>query len=105
MSEKKVYDFPGTDIDVQWDGRLCIHIAECGNSADDLFESGRDPWCIPDKCSKAGVREVVERCPSGALTYRDKDGTSETAVAQNFVTVVYKWPLYASGNLDVEGAP
>jgi uncharacterized Fe-S cluster protein YjdI len=55
MSEKKVHDYPGTEIDVQWDSRLCIHIAECGKSAGELFVGGRDPWCIPDKCSKADV--------------------------------------------------
>lgn len=105
MSEKNVFDFPGTDIDVQWDGRLCIHIAECGNSSDELFVGGRDPWCIPNKLSKADVREVVERCPSGALTYRDKDGATETSATENFVTVVYSGPLYASGDLELEGAP
>ena len=105
MSEKKVYDFPGTDIDVQWDSRLCIHIAECVRSADELFEAGRDPWCIPDRCSKAEVREVVERCPSGALTYRDKDGTPEAAPAENSVTLAYKGPVYANGDLELEGAP
>jgi len=105
MSETKVYEYPGTEIDVQWDGRLCIHVAECGRSADELFEGGRDPWCIPDKCSKAEVREVVERCPSGALTYRDKSGAPETPPAENFLTVVYNGPLFVSGDLELEGAP
>jgi CDGSH-type Zn-finger protein/uncharacterized Fe-S cluster protein YjdI len=105
MNEKKVYDFPGTEIDVRWDGRLCIHIAECGRSADELFEGGRDPWCIPDKCSKAEVRDVVERCPSGALTYRDKNGAPETAPEENFVTVAYNGPLYISGDLELESVP
>lgn len=105
MSDKKVFDFPGTEIDVQWDGRLCIHIAECGNAAGELFEGGRDPWCIPDNCANPDVREVVERCPTGALTYRDKDGAPEQAPAENGVSVAYNGPLYVSGDLDLEGAP
>lgn len=105
MSEKNVYDFPGSAITVRWDGRLCIHIAECGQSADELFEGGRDPWCIPDKCSKGEVREVVERCPSGALTYLDKDGTPEMPQVENVATVANRGPLYVSGDLDLEGAP
>lgn len=105
MSEKKVFDFHGSRIDVQWDGRLCIHIAECGNAAGDLFEGGRDPWCIPDKCSSDDVREIVERCPTGALTYRDKGGAHETAPGENDVTVAYNGPLYASGDLALKGAP
>jgi len=101
MSDKKVFHFRGGKIDVQWDGRLCIHIAECANSADELFIQNRDPWCIPDKCSPANVREVVERCPSGALSYRDNGGGPEKAPAENCVTVVYNGPLYATGDLEL----
>ena len=105
MSEKEVFDYPGREIDVQWDGRLCIHIAECGNAQGDLFVGGRDPWCLPDCCSKAETREVVERCPSGALSYRDKAGAPESAPAENTVTLAYNGPLFAHGDLAIEGAP
>lgn len=32
MSEKTITTFPGGKIDVAWDGRLCIHVAECGQA-------------------------------------------------------------------------
>lgn len=105
MSDSKISTYSGADIDVQWDGRLCIHMAECGNAAGDLFVGGRDPWCVPDTTSRADVREVVERCPSGALTYTDKDGIPEAAPSENTVTVAYNGPLFAHGDLAIEGAP
>jgi CDGSH-type Zn-finger protein/uncharacterized Fe-S cluster protein YjdI len=105
MSEKKVFEYPGADIDVQWDGRLCIHVGECGSARNDLFVAGRDPWCVPDSCGTAEVREIVERCPSGALTYRDKSGATEQAPPENVATVVYNGPLYVTGDLAIEGAP
>ena len=105
MSEKKVFEYPGAEIDVQWDGRLCIHVGECGGARNDLFVAGRDPWCVPDSCSTAEVREVVERCPSGALTYRDKSGAKEQAPPENIVTVVYNGPLYVTGDLAITEAP
>ena len=105
MSDNKVFTYPGSEIDVQWDSRLCIHIGECGNSADEIFEGGRDPWCIPDKHPKARVREVVERCPSGALAYEEKDGRPEQPPKENRVKVVYNGPLYFSGDLELEGMP
>jgi CDGSH-type Zn-finger protein/uncharacterized Fe-S cluster protein YjdI len=104
MSEKQVFEYPGAQIDVQWDGRLCIHVGECGGAKGDLFVAGRDPWCVPDTSAKAEVREIVERCPSGALTYRDKDGAPEQAPAENTVTVVYNGPLYVTGDLAIAGA-
>jgi CDGSH-type Zn-finger protein/uncharacterized Fe-S cluster protein YjdI len=105
MSEHKVYDFPGSEIDVHWDGRLCIHIAECGNAEGELFVGGREPWCVPDQATESEVREICERCPSGALTYTDKVGVPEQAAAENTVTVAYNGPLFAQGRLDIEGAP
>lgn len=105
MSEEKVFDFGGEAVDVHWDGRLCIHVAECGQAEGDLFVMGRKPWCVPDKVSSEEVTEVCERCPSGALTYTDKSGRSESAPAENKVNVTYNGPLYVSGDLQIEGAP
>lgn len=105
MSNDQISEYPGQEIDVRWDGRLCIHIAECGNAKGDLFVGGRDPWCLPDCCGKAEVREIVERCPSGALSYRDKDGTPEQPPPENTVMISYNGPLFFHGDLRIAGAP
>jgi CDGSH-type Zn-finger protein/uncharacterized Fe-S cluster protein YjdI len=104
MSDKPIHDFPGSEIDVHWDERLCIHIGECGTAANSLFVGGRKPWCVPDEVTKAEVRDVCERCPSGALSYTDKAGEPEHAPAENTVSVVYNGPLYLTGELDIEDA-
>lgn len=104
MSGKKV-TYEGADVDVQWDGRLCIHVGECGRAKNDLFVGGREPWCQPDTVSADEVTEVVRRCPSGALTCLRKDGgAAEVAGSENVVQVVYNGPLYVSGDLEIDGA-
>lgn len=105
MSDQKVFRFSGKDIDVVWDGRLCIHIGECGQSEGELFVGGRQPWCVPDGNEPSEVREVVERCPSGALTYEDKGGVTEKPAAENTVHVTYNGPLFVTGDLDIPDAP
>ena len=105
MSDEEKYDFPGEKVDVVWDGRLCIHIGECGQAEGDLFVGGRKPWCQPDLVSPGEVKGVVERCPSGALYYEVKDGSeTEKADAENTLIVVYNGPYYVRGNLEIEGA-
>lgn len=32
MSKKQQFIYPGDKVDVEWDGQLCIHIAECGRA-------------------------------------------------------------------------
>ncbi len=105
MSKKQIFDYQGREIDVHFDSRLCIHMGECGYSEGDLFEGGREPWCIPDKATKAEVRAIVERCPSGALTYTDKSGDAEAPPSENRITVAYNGPLFATGDLAIEGVP
>lgn len=105
MSKKPIHFFSGDKMDVSWDERLCIHIAECGQAKDDIFIAGRDPWCIPDLALSDAVEEIIKRCPSGALSFAYKDGTAETlSVKENKVTVVYNGPLYVQGDLEINGA-
>ncbi|MCG7994102.1 MAG: CDGSH iron-sulfur domain-containing protein [Candidatus Thiodiazotropha taylori] len=106
MGKKQVFRYKGSEIDVTWDERLCIHIGECGYSQGELFVAGRDPWCQPDLSSPAEVEEVVARCPSGSLVCRNKqDQVTETAAAENTVTVSYQGPYFVTGDLAIEGAP
>jgi CDGSH-type Zn-finger protein/uncharacterized Fe-S cluster protein YjdI len=105
MSDQKTFTYPGAEIDVRWDQRLCIHVAECGQAKGDLFVAGREPWCLPDGCSRVEVREVVERCPSGALTYADKTGEPEHPPAENRVSVACNGPLFVTGDLAIRDIP
>jgi CDGSH-type Zn-finger protein/uncharacterized Fe-S cluster protein YjdI len=105
MSDKKVYNYAGKNIDVHWDSRLCIHIGECGHSEGELFVGGRDPWCQPDLADDDSVKDVCMRCPSGALTFSDKvGGGQEKADHINTVQVVYNGPLFVKGELDIDQA-
>ncbi|HEC27815.1 MAG TPA: hypothetical protein ENI67_10505 [Gammaproteobacteria bacterium] len=103
MSNNNVFSYPGDEIDVTWDGRLCIHIEECGRAEGELFVTGRNPWCLPDTSSIDEVIEVCERCPSGALTYNVKSGNVEQAPDENTVLVSYNGPLFITGDLEIEG--
>lgn len=106
MSDDKVHRYDGAAAEVAWDGRLCIHIGECGRANNDLFVGGRDPWCAPDQVDVDEALEVVRRCPTGAITLRRKDGAAAEAPAPtNRLTVANRGPLYLRGDLRIEGAP
>ncbi len=105
MNKQNIYNFSGNEIEVTWDSRLCIHIAECSQAKGELFLTGRQPWCSPDLVTREDVRDVVERCPSGALNYNDKSGQPEQAVGENTVAVAYNGPLFVTGDLQIEPAP
>ena len=106
MNESKKFTYTGEETDVQWDGRLCIHYGECGRASGDLFVGGRQPWCQPDLSSDEEVRDVLLRCPTGALTATFADGSGiEADVEENNTTITQNGPLYVCGKLNIEGVP
>lgn len=104
--EQDIHEYPGEQVDVSWDGRLCIHVGECGRAEGPLFTAGRNPWCDPNVAGSADeVADVCERCPTGALTYLRKDGgAAEQAPGRNQVVVSNDGPLYVTGDLEIVGA-
>ena len=106
MADGKVFKYGGDRATVSWHSRLCIHVAECGRAKGDLFIAGREPWCQPDVSPDDEIEDVIQRCPTGALTvdYAD-ESRLETAAAENTVHVAYNGPLFMRGELDIEDAP
>ncbi len=106
MSDRKVVKYPGKKAEVSWHGGLCIHIGECGRAKGELFVGGRKPWCQPDFASDVDVRDVVMRCPTGALTVNFAGGSvPEMAGPENTIHVAYNGPLFVRGQLDINSAP
>jgi len=106
MSDKKTFHYEGKNATVTWDGNLCIHIGECGRAKGELFVGGRQPWCQPDVSEADEIRNVIERCPTGALSVEFADGSvSEVSTDGNSVQVAYNGPLFVRGDLDIDGAP
>ena len=106
MTDRKVFRYEGKTARVTWNGNLCIHMGECGKAQGELFVGGRKPWCDPDTTSHDGIRAVIGRCPTGALSVEFDDGsTAETAASENTVQVSYNGPLFLRGQLEIEGAP
>lgn len=106
MAKKTVFQYPGKEATVSWAGRLCIHIGECGRAKGELFVGGRDPWCQPDLTTNEEVAEIVNRCPTGALTVEFADGSvTEQPETVNTVSVAYNGPLFVRGHLVIDDAP
>lgn len=63
--------YTGPLVDVSFDGEVCRHAAECVRGMPAVFDTQRKPWIDPgnaaDPASADLLREVVGRCPSGAL--------------------------------------
>jgi CDGSH-type Zn-finger protein/uncharacterized Fe-S cluster protein YjdI len=106
MADTEITQYAGKKSEVSWDGRLCIHIGECGRAKGDLFVTGRKPWCDPDVSTDEEIGAVVGSCPTGALSVEFGDGAGvEQPDPVNTVHVTYNGPLFFRGDLEIDGAP
>lgn len=66
---RKIYY--GPLVDVSFDGAVCQHAAECVRGMPAVFDIRKRPWIDPGRADTDELadllREVVGRCPSGAL--------------------------------------
>lgn len=68
----------GEAIDIGFEGKRCIHARNCVLGRPDVFEpNAPGGWIRPQRASVERIVQVVETCPSGALTYRRKDGGAQ----------------------------
>ena len=63
--------FTGPLLDVSFDGAVCQHSGECVRGMPVVFDTSARPWINPGTATTPEradlLREVVGRCPSGAL--------------------------------------
>ncbi|ARJ50820.1 (4Fe-4S)-binding protein [Staphylococcus lutrae] len=73
-----VKQYTGEKVNVHFEPGRCVHAAECVRGLSDVFDVEKRPWIQPDNAEVTDVIKVVERCPSGALTYECKSGVLES---------------------------
>jgi CDGSH-type Zn-finger protein/uncharacterized Fe-S cluster protein YjdI len=97
--------YKGTDVDITYSLKRCIHAAECVNHLRSVWDKDKRPWINPDGAPVAEVAAVIELCPSGALHYERKDGgAAETAPSENRIILWRNGPIQIEGDLALQGA-
>jgi len=89
----------GTGITVSDDRSICVHAGFCGNRATNIWKQTKD---TDDSLVRLAVINEVEKCPSGAITYRfDGDATDAEADYPVQVGVIDDGPLWVTGGIPV----
>ncbi|MFT7579131.1 MAG: CDGSH-type Zn-finger protein/uncharacterized Fe-S cluster protein YjdI [Myxococcota bacterium] len=102
MAKERISDYEGEELTVTYDRKLCIHAAECGRAKSELFNTKNDPWCSPDAEPLGKSVDILERCPTGALTYARKDGVAEAAPDEATLNVSPHGPVFLRGDIHIK---
>ena len=67
-----------------------------------MFDPGRRVWVDAKQARADEIADVVQRCPTGALHFRRKDGDPvEPTPSRNVLRITPDGPLYLSGDLEI----
>lgn len=77
LLEKGYRRYRGTELDVYYNIAMCQHAAVCVRGSSKVFDKDRKPWINPDGETADIVKNLIDRCPSHALLYLEKDGLEE----------------------------
>lgn len=87
----------GTGITVRDDRSICVHAGFCGTRITNVWKQVGE---TAESTVRAQVISMVEKCPSGALTYR-LDGDDVEPLMPAAIAVTDDGPLWVTGSVPV----
>ncbi len=102
----KTKKYSNDDITVVWKPDVCIHSKLCWTGLQEVFNPRKRPWIDMSAAETKRIKEQVQRCPSGALSYYYNDASAEPTEisAESLVEVSKNGPLLVYGNIVVKDA-
>ncbi len=96
----------GRALDISFDGVRCIHARYCVLGAPAVFKANTPgDWIFPDAMETDALVRIAHNCPSGAITYRRKDGgPAEGPPPVNLIRLRENGPYAFHGPLTIDGA-
>ena len=62
-------EYKKNDLTVVWDADKCIHSRICFTGLKSVFNPNNRPWVNIDGATESEIRNQIDKCPSGALSY------------------------------------
>ena len=104
MSTEKeiVKEYKNGDLTVVWKPKKCIHAAECVKRLPNVYNPNEKPWIKVENANIEDLKEQIQACPSGALSYKidnDNNMNMEESQLETKIEVKENGPLLVHGTL------
>ena len=94
--------YRGKRITIHDNRSICAHAGVCTDTLPGVFRLGKEPWIEADGAVPGAIVALVERCPSGALSYSIEDSSPAVEPGQCLVTVSQNGPYFVSGDIPLK---
>ena len=68
-----MHEYSNGEITIIWQPEVCIHSGNCVKNLAAVFRPQERPWIKPENATSAEITSAIDKCPSGALSYRKNE--------------------------------
>lgn len=89
--------YAGKKITIRDNRSICAHAGYCTDGLPSVFRHGEDPFIDPDGAVVAKIIDIINQCPSGALSYIIEDDTVTRLIDDASIFVAPNGPYVVRG--------
>lgn len=69
----KEHEYTNGEVTVVWKPDICIHSGNCVKNLPEVFKPQERRWIQVENASPKQIMNAIDKCPSGALSYRKNE--------------------------------
>lgn len=97
-------EYKKEDLTVIWKPDLCIHSANCVNNLPGVFKPKEKPWIDVSGASVGDIKSVIDKCPSGALSYRTSGVIKEQDNSSTEIEIIKGGPCVIKSSVSIKNS-
>ena len=98
-SKDRLDTYQGKKIIIHDNRSICAHAGYCTDGLPQVFRHHQDPFVDPDGADIAAIIDVVNQCPSGALSYTLEDESETRIIDDASIFVAPNGPYELKGKV------
>ena len=96
-SKDRLDTYQGKKITIHDNRSICAHAGYCTDGLPNVFRHHKDPFVDPDGADIAAIIEVINQCPSGALSYTMEDESETRIIDDASIFIAQNGPYELKG--------
>jgi len=104
LLENKCVEYSGLKITIYDNRSICAHAGVCTDNLASVFRMKQEPWIEPNAAEAESIIDVINRCPSGALSYKLDTGEKKLQQKDAEIFIAPNGPYVVCACPDLQNA-
>ena len=101
--EDKLDTYRGRAVEIHDNRGTCAHAGYCTDGRPSVFKLNEEPWIDPEGAEAEEIKETINHCPSGALSYSQGGVHKTVRPGEPKIFIAPNGPYVVSGGPELAG--